>query len=101
MDGVYDTALLGRAAFGALRDGGAIAVVRGWDGSHTERGIEVRPVFVREVLDRTDWLWELRRLASEGKLKLRVAGEYPPERAAEAQQAMDAGGLRGRALIVF
>jgi NADPH2:quinone reductase len=100
-DGVYDTALLGRVAFAALRDGGAIVVVRGWDGSETERGIEVRPVFVREVLDRTDWLWELRRLASEGKLKLRVAGEYPPERAAEAQQAMDAGGLRGRVLIVF
>jgi NADPH:quinone reductase-like Zn-dependent oxidoreductase len=100
-DALYDTALLGREAFGALRDGGATVVVRGWDGSDTERGIEVRPVFVREVLDRTDWLWELRRLASEGKLKLRVAGEYPPERAAEAQQAMDAGGLRGRALIVF
>jgi NADPH2:quinone reductase len=100
-DALYDTALLGREAFGALRDGGAMIVVRGWDGSETERGIEVRPVFVREVLERTDWLWELRRLASEGKLKLRVAGEYPPERAAEAQQAMDAGGLRGRALIVF
>ncbi len=78
-----------------------MVVVRGWDGSETERGIEVRPVFVREVLERTDWLWELRRLASEGKLELRVAGEYPPERAAEAQRAMDAGGLRGRALIVF
>jgi NADPH2:quinone reductase len=100
-DALYDTALLGHEAFGALRDGGAMVVVRGWDGSDTERGIEVRPVFVREVLDRTDWLWELRRLASEGKLKLRVADEYPPERAAEAQQAMDAGGLRGRALIVF
>jgi NADPH:quinone reductase-like Zn-dependent oxidoreductase len=100
-DAVYDTALLGRDAFGALRDGGAMVVVRGWDGSDTERGIEVRPVFVREVLERTEWLWELRRLASEGKLALRVAGQYPPERAAEAQQAMDAGGLRGRALIVF
>jgi len=104
VDGVaamYDTALLGRKAFGAIRDGGAIAVVRGWDDSETDRGIEVRPIMVREVLDRTDWLKELRRLASGGQLQLRVAGEFPPERAADAHRAMEAGGLRGRALIVF
>jgi NADPH2:quinone reductase len=101
IDAVYDTALLGRSVFGAIRDGGQIAVVRGWDGSETERGIEVRAIFVRTVLERTEWLHELRGLASEGKLALRVAGRYPPERAADAQRAMDAGGLRGRALIVF
>jgi NADPH:quinone reductase-like Zn-dependent oxidoreductase len=56
---------------------------------------------VSEVLERTDWLEQLRTLASEGKLKLRVVTEYPPERAAEAQTVMDAGGLRGRVLIVF
>jgi NADPH:quinone reductase-like Zn-dependent oxidoreductase len=98
---LYDTALLGSAAFPAISDGGAIAVVRGWDGSETERGIEVRQVWVRDVLERTDWLQELRRLASDGTLALRVAGEYPPERAADAQRAMAAGGMRGRALIVF
>jgi NADPH:quinone reductase-like Zn-dependent oxidoreductase len=101
VDAVYDTALLGRDAFPVIRDGGGIVVVRGWDGSETERGITVHPVFVREVVQRTDWLWELRRLASEGRLRLRVAGQYPPERAADAHRAMGAGGLRGRALIVF
>jgi NADPH:quinone reductase-like Zn-dependent oxidoreductase len=101
VDALFDTALLGREAFGAIRDGGAMVVARGWDGSEAERAIEVRPVLVREVLERTDWLYELRRLASEGELKLRVAGEYPPERAADAHRVMDAGGLRGRALIVF
>jgi NADPH:quinone reductase-like Zn-dependent oxidoreductase len=100
-DALFDTALLGRDGFGAIRDGGATVVVRGWDGSEAERGIEVRPVFVREVLERTDWLYELRRLASEGELKLRVADEYPPERAADAHRVMEAGGLRGRAVIVF
>jgi hypothetical protein len=30
-----------------------------------------------------------------------VAGEYAPEQAAEAQRLMAAGGLRGRAVIVF
>ncbi len=101
-DGVYDTALLYRDALGAVRDGGGIVFVRGWDGEEVEdRDVHVHPVFVAHVLERTDWLEELRRLASDGRLKLRVAGEYPPERAADAHRAMDAGGLRGRAVIVF
>ncbi|MBV9337055.1 MAG: NADP-dependent oxidoreductase [Solirubrobacterales bacterium] len=101
-DAVYDTALMRREAFGAVRDGGQIVVVRGWDGNEVEdRGIRVHPVMVATVLERTEWLERLRELASAGKLKLRVAREYPPEQAAEAQRAMDAGGLRGRAVIVF
>lgn len=101
VDGVYDTALLNAAALPALRDGGAMAVVRGWTPERTERGLSVHQVWVRTVLERTDWLRELRELASAGRLALRVAGEYPPERAADAHRAMEAGGLRGRALIVF
>jgi NADPH:quinone reductase-like Zn-dependent oxidoreductase len=101
VDGLVDTALLGRAAFGAIRDGGAMAVVRGWDGSPTERGIEIRPVAVRTVLERTDWLDLLRERARDGRLTLRVAAEYPPEQAADAHRAMEAGGLRGRGVIVF
>lgn len=99
--GVYDTALLHERAFGALRDGGTMVVVRGWKPDQTERGIVVKQVFVVTVLERTDWLQELRELAGAGELQLRVAAEYPPEQAAEAQQLMDAGGLRGRAVIVF
>lgn len=102
VDGLYDTALLRRAAFPAIRDGGQIVVVRGWDGDEVEdRGIHVHPVMVATVLERTDWLEELRRLASEGRLKLRVAKAFPPEEAADAERLMDAGGLRGRAVIVF
>lgn len=101
VDGLYDTALLGRDAFGAIKDGGGMVVVRGWDGSVAERGIRIHPVMVFEVLERTDWLEHLRELASDGRIQLRVAGEYPPERAAEAQEVMDAGGLRGRVVIRF
>lgn len=100
-DALFDTALLGRAAFPAIRDGGAIAVVRGWDDSQPPRGITVRQVWVRTVLERTDWLEHLRELASDGRLALRVAGEYSPEQAAQAQRVTAAGGLRGRAVIVF
>jgi NADPH2:quinone reductase len=101
VDALFDTALLGHAAFAAIRDGGAMAVVRGWDDSTPERGIEIRQVRVITVLERTDWLRELRELASEGRIALRVAAEFPPEKAAEAQRLMAAGGLRGRAVIVF
>jgi NADPH:quinone reductase len=98
---VYDTALLNRAALGAIRDGGGLAVVRGWDGSEPERDIRIVAVRVSTALHRTDWLEHLRALASDGRLALRVAGTYAPEHAAEAQRTMAAGGLRGRALIVF
>ena len=101
VDGAFDTAVLNRAALPAIRDGGGLAVVRGWDRDPVERGIQVHRVQVRTALDRTDWLEELRTLASTGRIALRVAGEYPPERAADAHRAMEAGGLRGRALIVF
>jgi NADPH:quinone reductase len=98
---VYDTALLNAGAFGAIRDGGGLAVVRGWDGSQAPRRITVVPVFVRDALERTDWLQEVRALASAGRLRLRVAATYAPEQIAEAHRVMDAGGLRGRAVIVF
>ncbi|MGM1065439.1 quinone oxidoreductase family protein [Saccharothrix sp. Mg75] len=101
VDGVYDTALLHERVFGAVRDGGGVVVVRGWRPASTERGITVHRVVVGEALERTDWLEELRELASAGVLRLRVAGEYPPERAAEAHRVMDAGGLRGRVVIRF
>jgi len=78
-----------------------MAVVRGWDDSPGDRGIDVRPVFVRTVLERTEWLEHLRARASAGALQLRVAEELPPERAARAHELMGAGGLRGRAVIVF
>ena len=101
VDGVYDTALRRGATFPALRDGGGIAVVRGWDGSEVPRGIAVHEVWVRDVLERTPWLEHLRELASSGVLRLRVAATFAPDQAAEAQELMDAGGLRGRAVIVF
>jgi NADPH:quinone reductase-like Zn-dependent oxidoreductase len=101
VDALFDTALLGRDSFPAIRDGGAYVPVRGWDDSPSERKIRILPVWVSQALERTDWLNELRDLASSGAITLRVVAEYPPERAADAQRAMAAGGLRGRGVIVF
>jgi NADPH:quinone reductase len=101
VDAVYDTALLRRAVFPAIREGGSIAVVRTWDGADVEEGVRIEKVQVWTVLERTDWLSEVRELAREGVLVPRVAGTYPPEAAAEAHRRMEAGGLRGRAVVVF
>jgi NADPH:quinone reductase-like Zn-dependent oxidoreductase len=108
-DAVFDTALLYGDALPAIRDGGGLLVVRGWDADGTitplheveERGIRVHPHVVSDVLERTDWLEALRGLASAGRLKLRVAREFPPEEAAEAHRLLEGGCLRGRAVIVF
>ena len=100
-DAVYDTALLGRAIFAAIRDGGALVFVRTWDGEDVEEGIRIRPVWVGDVLDRTEWLLELSELAGQGVLALRVAATFPPEQAADAHMQMEAGGLRGRVVVVF
>ena len=101
VDAVYDTALMGRGAFPAIRTGGALVYVRSWDGDDVEDGITIHQVQVAEVLERTDWLRELSDLAARGVLALRVAATFPPERAADAHRLMEAGGLRGRAVIVF
>ena len=101
VDGVFDTAVLGRGIFAAIRPGGGLAYVRTWSGDDVEDGIAIHRVLVREVLERTDWLRELSDLAGRGVLALRVADTFPPERAADAHRQMEAGGLRGRAVIVF
>ncbi len=102
VDGIFDTAALTRATLPAIRDGGAIAVIRGWDDQgEPERGIKVQPVSVGNAMQRTDWLQLLADEAAAGHLQLHVAGLYPPERTAEAYQLMEAGGLRGRPVITF
>jgi NADPH:quinone reductase-like Zn-dependent oxidoreductase len=97
---VYDTACLNEGALGAIRDGGGLAVVRGWGGP-AERGIVIHKVSVFSVLERTDWLRKLSEMVSGGQITLRPLDAFPPDRVAEAQARMEAGGLRGRVLIEF
>ena len=44
--------------------------------------------------------WQ-RQLAEAGAVTLRVADTYPPERAGETHQRLEAGGTRGRLVIEF
>jgi NADPH:quinone reductase len=100
VDAVVDAALIGRPILAAVRDGGGLAVVRGYR-EGTERGIAVHPVMVVDYAHERSKLDGLRRLTEDGVLTLRVAGTFPAERAAEAHRALEAGGVRGRLVITF
>ncbi len=100
VDAVVDTALLHEAILPAIKDGGAIASVRAFEGE-AERDIAVHQVSVFEVLDRTDQLQRLANLAGGGHLQLRVAETFTPKHAAEAHERFAEGGVRGRLLLKF
>jgi len=100
VDGLIDAAVLDAAAMPAIRDGGKLATVRGFAGP-SERGITIAPVRVTSYVHNHEALDRLGRLVAEGRLTLRVAETFAPERAAEAQRKMAAGGTRGRLVIVF
>ena len=103
---VVDAALQGREVVPALRAGGQIAAVRGWElpdpaALGADHHITVREVFVPEYTHAHDKLDELRKLAEDGSLTLRVARTYPAHQAAEAHRALEAGGIRGRLVLTF
>ena len=100
VDGMIDAAVLDGAVLPAIRDSGRLATVRGFAGP-SERDITIEPVRVAEYLQNQAALAELGDCVAEGALTLRVAETFPPERAADAQRKLDAGGVRGRLVIVF
>ena len=100
VDAVADGALMDALILPAVRDGGALAVVRGFAGE-AERGIVIHPVWVRDYLTAQAALDRLGRQAEAGAVTLRVAASFPPERAADAHRQLEAGGTRGRLVIEF
>jgi len=98
VDAAADGALLNGLVATAVRDGGTVATVRGYDQAG-DRGVSFKPVFVRSYLKAGDKLDRLRQLVEEGKVTLRVAGTVPKERASEAHRRLEAGGTRGRMVI--
>lgn len=100
VDGLADGAVQSELVVPAIRDGGAYASVRGWGGTG-ERGINFQRTMVMSYDHRADLLDRLREQAEDGTLTLRVAATYPPEEAAAAHARLEAGGTRGRCVIVF
>jgi NADPH:quinone reductase-like Zn-dependent oxidoreductase len=100
VDGLIDAAVIGAPILPAIRDGGGLAAVRGFEGE-SERGIKVHLVRVSDYARNQAALAALGGLVEQGKLTLRVAETFPPERAADAHRKLAAGGVRGRLVVVF
>ena len=99
-DGLIDAALLDSAAVPAVRDGGGIATVRGFQGE-PERGISFHPVSVRRYATEHAKLDRLRQQTEAGEVTLRVARILPADQAAEAHRILAASGTRGRLVLAF
>ncbi|WP_449060735.1 hypothetical protein [Planomonospora algeriensis] len=65
----------------AVKDGGTVVTVRGYQGDGTDR-IRVAPIFVRDYVKAAAELDRLAELAGDGRLTVRVAGRLPTSRAA-------------------
>lgn len=100
VDGLVDGALLDQLVVPAVRDGGRIATVRGFQGDE-QRGITFHPVSVRNYAREHDKLDRLRQQVEDGQVTLRVARTFPAERAAEAHRILEVGGTRGRLVLEF
>jgi NADPH:quinone reductase-like Zn-dependent oxidoreductase len=100
VDGLIDAAVIDRDALAPIRDYGALATVRFWDGP-SERGIRIEPVMVAADFERAEGLRELADHLRARRLTPRVADTYPIDRASEAYTRLDAGGVRGRLVLTF
>lgn len=98
VDGLADGSVQGELLFPAIRDGGGMAVVRGFKGE-APRGIQVHPTWVGRYATETAALDRLGRLVEEGAVTLRVAQTFPADHAAEAHALLEHGGVRGRLVI--
>ncbi|MBT6429126.1 MAG: zinc-binding dehydrogenase, partial [Rhodospirillaceae bacterium] len=100
VDGLADGAVQNEQVIAAVRDGGAFTAVRGFEGE-PQRGISFTATWVRNYDCEYEKLDRLRQMAESGAITLRVADTFPPEQAGEAHRRLEAGGTRGRLVIVF
>jgi NADPH:quinone reductase-like Zn-dependent oxidoreductase len=96
VDAVLDTAGIGGAALGAVRDGGTLVTTIPPTAPPAERNIQVSAL---QVEANGDQLAELVALAEQGKLTLRVAQTYPLQDVALAHARLEKGGVRGRLVL--
>lgn len=101
VDGLLDTAGIADQAIRAVRDGGRVATSVGGVQVPVERGIETRNTFVPQYAREHANLDLLRELAEKGSLTPRVARTLAAEQAQAAHRLVEAGGLRGRVVLIF
>ena len=100
VDGLADGSVQDALVLPAVKDGGAVATVRGYRGDG-QRGLRFFPTLVRRIAEDRTALDRLRQQVEDGVLTLRVARTFPVEQAAEAHRVLEAGGVRGRLVLTF
>ncbi len=100
VDALVDAALLNERALPAVRDGGRMVTVRGWDGGGQDR-VTVGPVMIARHALEWEALDRLRTQVEDGVLTLRVADVLPANEAVAAHRRLEAGGVRGRLVLQF
>ncbi len=98
--GLADGSVQDAALLPAVRDGGAMATVRGYRGDG-QRDVRVLPTRVSYAAEDRAALDRLRQQVEDGLLTLRVARTFPAEQAAEAHRTLARGGVRGRLVLTF
>jgi NADPH2:quinone reductase len=96
VDAVIDAAVLGIVAHQALRGAGTFVALVAPFAPPPIRGTRV---VVQEVLADGARLAELAGLVDDGTLTLRVAATFPLDRAREAHERLEAGGVGGRIVL--
>lgn len=100
VDGLADGSVQNDEVIPAIADGGAFTSVRGYKGE-PQRDITFTTTWVVQYATAHEKLDRLREQAEAGELTLRVAQTYPAAEASEAHARLEAGGTRGRCVIVF
>jgi NADPH:quinone reductase len=100
VDGVADGSVQNELVIGAVRDGGAFTSIRGFTGE-AQRDISFTTTWVTSYQNEFEKLERLREQAEQGQITLRIAEEFPAQRASDAHARLEAGGTRGRCIITF
>ncbi|MFJ9566110.1 NADP-dependent oxidoreductase [Streptomyces fuscichromogenes] len=100
VDALIDAAAVGQPLLSVIRPEGDYVQCRPGPVDLTP-GTTLHRLNVAAHPDKAAALAELAALAAKGVLTPRIAGRLTPDRAAQAHRRLEAGGLRGRQLIVF
>ena len=100
VDAVADGSVQNDALFAAVRDGGGFASVRGFQGE-APRGLTLHQTWVRDYWKAQAKLDRLRQQVEDGAITLRVAQRFPAASAGDAHRILQAGGTRGRLVLLF